>query len=65
LNEIENLIAGDPQSEEKTYLFLAKNVSLDTSSEEIQASLSQTLNSEVKVYRAYQKEHVYFTLLDQ
>ena len=34
---------GDPQSETKTYLFVAKKVSLDLSNEEVQAQLATQL----------------------
>ena len=55
---------GDPQSETKSYLFVAKKVSLDLTNEEVQAKLSEQLQCQVKVYRAYRKNLVYFTLLE-
>jgi hypothetical protein len=46
----------------KSFVFVVKNVPLHLTNEEVQAIISKNLLTDVKVYRAYNKNHVFFTV---
>jgi hypothetical protein len=46
----------------KSFVFVLQNVPLHLTNEEIQGILSKKFTTDCKVYRAYNKNHVFFTV---
>lgn len=49
-------------TDSKTFVFVLQNVPLHLSNEEVMAVLKVKFSTDIKVYRAYNKNHLFFTV---